>query len=177
MSMWLVHIKEYVWTIRTCPTTVLLSAMSECASECCIERLNEGIASYEMAGLYAPQGVDLGGGGSPSRKVEWHSMQSGLSRKIVKWRIKIYKSQVLKALYKCTEMKWKKNESECAFKVHRVFFILHRRHTSPKNSFVLFFGIMCTHWGVLLSPINYVTPPPLRHRIKKAERGKNLQYT
>ena len=29
-----------------------------------------GIASYEMAHLYALQGTDLGGGGSPSRKSE-----------------------------------------------------------------------------------------------------------
>ena len=35
MSMWLVHIKECMWSIRTCPTTMLLSAMSEFASECC----------------------------------------------------------------------------------------------------------------------------------------------
>ena len=27
-----------------------------------------GIASYEMVDLYAPQGVDLGGGGSPQEK-------------------------------------------------------------------------------------------------------------
>ena len=47
-----------------------------------------------MAGLYASQGVDLGGGGSPSRKVEWHSMESGWSRKIVKQHLKIYKSQM-----------------------------------------------------------------------------------
>ena len=26
---------------RTCPTTVLLSAMSECASDCCIEGLDD----------------------------------------------------------------------------------------------------------------------------------------
>ena len=50
-----------------------------------------GIASYVMADLYAPQGVDLVEGGSPSRKVEWHSMESGLSRKIVKQHLKIYK--------------------------------------------------------------------------------------
>ena len=25
MSMWLVHIKEHVWTVRTCPTTIFLS--------------------------------------------------------------------------------------------------------------------------------------------------------
>ena len=78
--------------------------MSECASKCCIEG-QRGIALYEMAGLYDPQGVDLGGGGSPSRKVEWHSMQSGLSRKVIKQHLKIYKSQILNALYKCTEMK------------------------------------------------------------------------
>ena len=30
MSMWLVHIKEHVWTIGKCPTTVLLSAVTMC---------------------------------------------------------------------------------------------------------------------------------------------------
>ena len=45
--------------------------MSECVRECYIEGPNDrGIASYEMAALYAPQGVDVGGGGSPLRKVE-----------------------------------------------------------------------------------------------------------
>ena len=33
MSMWLVHIKEHMWTVGTCPTTVLLSTMSECVYE------------------------------------------------------------------------------------------------------------------------------------------------
>ena len=32
MSMWLVHIKEYMWSVRTCPTTILLSAVRECVS-------------------------------------------------------------------------------------------------------------------------------------------------
>ena len=64
------HIKEHVWSIGTCPTTIPLSAMSECANECCIERPNEkrGIASYEKADLYAPQGVDLGGMAPPQEK-------------------------------------------------------------------------------------------------------------
>ena len=46
--------------------------MDEWVNEYCIERLNKkrGIALYEMADLYVPQGVDLGGDGSPSRKVE-----------------------------------------------------------------------------------------------------------
>ena len=34
--------------------------------------------------LYAPQGVDLGGGGSPS-KMEWLSNEGGLGRKITMW--------------------------------------------------------------------------------------------
>ena len=56
MSMLLVCIKEHVWSVRTCTTTILLSAMSECANECYIERLKErGIVSYEMADLYTPQ--------------------------------------------------------------------------------------------------------------------------
>ena len=33
-------------------------------------------------------------------------MESDLSRKIVKQHLKIYKSQILNALYKCTEMQW-----------------------------------------------------------------------
>ena len=58
-----------MWTVRTCTTTILLSALSECVNECCIERPNEGgTAFYEMADLYAPQGVDLGGGDSPQEK-------------------------------------------------------------------------------------------------------------
>ena len=36
-----VHIKEHMWSIRTSPTTILLSAMSECVGECCTERLND----------------------------------------------------------------------------------------------------------------------------------------
>ena len=32
-------------------------------------------------------------------------MESGLSRKIVKQQLKIYKSQILSVLYKCTEIK------------------------------------------------------------------------
>ena len=62
--------KKHVWSVGTCPTTILLSGMSECVNECCIERLNEerGIALCEIADLHAPQGVNLGGGGSPSRK-------------------------------------------------------------------------------------------------------------
>ena len=43
--------------------------MSEHVNECCIERPNErGTASYEMADLYAPQGVDLGWVAPPQEK-------------------------------------------------------------------------------------------------------------
>ena len=34
MSIWLVHIKEHVWTIGTCPTTILLSAVTMCECVC-----------------------------------------------------------------------------------------------------------------------------------------------
>ena len=34
MSIWLVHIKEHVWTVRTCPTTILLSAVTTCECVC-----------------------------------------------------------------------------------------------------------------------------------------------
>ena len=56
--------KEHVWFIGTCPTTILLSAMSECTNEYCILKgqMKRVTASYEVVGLYAPQGVDLGGG-------------------------------------------------------------------------------------------------------------------
>ena len=30
MSIWLVHIKEHVWTVGTCPTTILLSTVNMC---------------------------------------------------------------------------------------------------------------------------------------------------
>ena len=62
--------KEHVWSLRTCPTTILLSVISECANECCIERPNEKevLPSYEIADMYAAQGVDLAGGGSPQEK-------------------------------------------------------------------------------------------------------------
>ena len=64
MSMWLVHIKEHMWTIGTCPTTVLLSTMSECVYEWQHWRqLLLGICTKCDVDLYAPQGVDLGEGG------------------------------------------------------------------------------------------------------------------
>ena len=67
--------------------------------------MKRGTASYEMAGLYAPQGVDLGGSGSLSRKVERCSMESGLSRKNCKMTFEnLQKSQILSALYKCMEV-------------------------------------------------------------------------
>ena len=57
-------------------------------NECCIRAEKRGIAPHEMADLYAPQGVDLEGGGSPQEKVESHSTKSGLSRKkIVNWHL------------------------------------------------------------------------------------------
>ena len=30
MPLWLAHIKEHVWTVRTCPTTILLPPRCEC---------------------------------------------------------------------------------------------------------------------------------------------------
>ena len=103
------HIKEHVWSIRACPATVLLSAMSECACECSIEGPNDrGIASYEMAGLYAPQGVDLGGGGSPSKKHGMTQYEKWPKQQNFKVTFEnVQKSQILNALYKCTEMKMK----------------------------------------------------------------------
>ena len=34
MSIWLVHIKEHVWTVGTCPITILLSAVTMCECVC-----------------------------------------------------------------------------------------------------------------------------------------------
>ena len=57
-----------MWTVGTCPTTVLLSTMSECvyvwaALKAIVTRYT---AQKCDADLYAPQGVDLGEGGSLS---------------------------------------------------------------------------------------------------------------
>ena len=42
MSMWLVRIKEHVWSIRTCPTTILLSTLSKwMCKKCCTEGSND----------------------------------------------------------------------------------------------------------------------------------------
>ena len=67
MSMWLVHIKEHVWSVGTCPTTILLS-MSRlmCEVLCWRAELKKRYGLAWEADLYAPQGVDLGEGGSPS---------------------------------------------------------------------------------------------------------------
>ena len=67
MLMWLVHIKEHVWTIGTCPTTTLLSVMSEWVNKCYIERLNKKEVLPYMI-WHAPQGVDLGGVVPPQEK-------------------------------------------------------------------------------------------------------------
>ena len=93
MPMWLVHIKEHVWTIGTCPTTILLSAMSECVNECCIERpkWKRGIASWDGRPVCS-SGSWSGRGWLPSRKVEWHIMKKvawGGKWKIVKQHLKI----------------------------------------------------------------------------------------
>ena len=59
-----------------------------------------------MVGLYASQGVDLGGV-APSRKVEWHSMESGLSRKNSKATLEnLQKSLILSVPYKCMKLNW-----------------------------------------------------------------------
>ena len=68
MSIWLVHIKEHVWTVGTCLTTVLLSTVTMCMSVC-VNGSTEGLWKEDLrcmrlADLYAPQGVDLGEGGS-----------------------------------------------------------------------------------------------------------------
>ena len=76
MPMWLAHIKEHVWTVGICPTTILLPTRCNCVHKVwlCVckcatlkaEKDKKGTASYEMADMYVPQEVDLGGGGSPS---------------------------------------------------------------------------------------------------------------
>ena len=57
--------------------------MSNCANECCIDRLNKkrGIVPYEMADLYALQGGDLGGVAPLKKNGMTQYEKSGLSRK------------------------------------------------------------------------------------------------
>ena len=77
MSMWLVHIKEHVWTVRTCPTSILLPDCMRCnkadAETLCISlgcRAEAEMWIQLPCHLYAPQWVDLGGGGSFSQRNE-----------------------------------------------------------------------------------------------------------
>ena len=68
MSMWLVHIKDHLWTIRLVPNHRASNSSkdkSEAGDDG--EWLNKVSAPYETAPLYAPQGVEMGGGGSPSK--------------------------------------------------------------------------------------------------------------
>ena len=64
--------------------------MSECVSECCTERLNNerGTASYEMVGLYVPQGVDNGGVAPPQENGMTQYAKSGLFRNKCKMHVK-----------------------------------------------------------------------------------------
>ena len=45
--------------------------------------MKEGTASHEMADLYAPQGVDLGGGGSPSTRNDTVCARMAWQKKVV----------------------------------------------------------------------------------------------
>ena len=93
MPMWLVHIQEHVWTIGTCPTTILLSAMSDHVNECCIERLNEKEVLPHMRWQVCmlPRELIWEGVAPPQEKLNDIVWKSGLSRKwkIVKQHLKI----------------------------------------------------------------------------------------
>ena len=79
MSTWLVHIKEHMWTIRTCPTTVLLSTMSECVYEWQHWRwLLLGILHKVWCGPVCSPGSWSGRGWLPLILV-WHRTVVGLS--------------------------------------------------------------------------------------------------
>ena len=80
MPMWLVHIKEHVWTVGTCLTTTLLSAMSECVNECCIERPNKN-EIWDGRPVCSP-GSWSGRVWLPLKKSGMTVWKSGLSRKM-----------------------------------------------------------------------------------------------
>ena len=72
MSIWLVHIKEHVWTVGTCPTTILLSTvnMCECVWMAALKAVGKrGSVPLVDCGPVCSPGVDLGEGGSLSY---WH---------------------------------------------------------------------------------------------------------
>ena len=71
MSMWLVHIREHVWTIGTCPTTILLpdcrvvgGAIRSMLRHCVFPQV---VVLKQKCG-YSCHGIDLGGGGSFSQR-------------------------------------------------------------------------------------------------------------
>ena len=79
-----VHIKEHVWTTGTCPTTILLSAMSECVNECCIERpyKKEVLPHMRLQTFMLPRELIWEGVASPQEKWNDTVWKSGLSRKM-----------------------------------------------------------------------------------------------
>ena len=68
MSMWLVYIKDHLWTIGFAPNhRASNSSKNKAEAGDDGEWLNKVSVPYEAAPLYAPQGVEMGGGGSPSK--------------------------------------------------------------------------------------------------------------
>ena len=68
MSMWLVHIKDHLWTVRFMPNHRASNSSKDKAEAGNDGKwLNKVSALHEVAPLYAPQGVEMGGGGSPSK--------------------------------------------------------------------------------------------------------------
>ena len=62
-----VHIKEYMWTVRTCPPTILhVSMCVNCSTE---GHCKEDLCHMQPLDLYVPHGVNVGEGGSLSY---WH---------------------------------------------------------------------------------------------------------
>ena len=100
MSMWLVHIKEHMWTVGTCPTTVLLSTTSECVYEWQHwRRLVLGILHKVWCGPVCSPGSWSGRGWLPLILV-WHRTVVGLSCSYCEAHLKRTTNPSCGALYK-----------------------------------------------------------------------------
>ena len=69
MSMWLVHIKEHMWSVGTCPTTVLLSTTERVRAKSAVSKgrmIKEVLPHMRCRPVCSP-GSWYGRGGSPSR--------------------------------------------------------------------------------------------------------------
>ena len=120
MSMWLVHIKEHV----------VCQNMFNHDTSICHEWVCEWVLHWKADGkevlphmrwqaCMLPRELIWEGVASPQEKVEWHSMESGLSRKTVKQHLKIYKREIINVLYKC--MKWNEIDKNLKPMVHKLY--------------------------------------------------------